>query len=408
MPETAQTVDLARPSSIAEPHDLIVVGGGVYGTCVALESARRGLRPLLLERDEFGKATSANTSRILHGGLRYLQSLDLGRFNESVRERSWFMRQFPDLVAPLKFVMPLYGQGLKRRSVMRVALGLNDLLSRHRNEGLSTENRLPDGRLIGRQETIDLFPDVRRQGLQGSACWYDAVMLDPQRIIEELVQAAQRLGATCADHFEASRLLVADGEVSGIEAVDRKAGKTIALSAATVVNCGGPWSRGLAASFDRDLPQLFRPSLAFNLLLDRAPISTHAVAVSAGSRPMRFLLPREQGILAGTWHEPWNGTCLQPQPSESQIEDFLSELNEAVPSLKLSRRDVRRVDAGLLPAATEGSSRTANRPVIHDHGRDGGPQGLYSVSGVKFTTARAVAERTVAALHSASSLVAQS
>ena len=128
-------VDLGRRSSTraAAAYDLIVVGGGIYGAFLTLDAAHRGLRTLLLEKEDFGGQTSFNTLRIVHGGLRYLQSLDLHRFRESVRERTWFLRHLPDLVEPLACLMPLYGNGLKRPIVLRAALTLNDLLSASRN-----------------------------------------------------------------------------------------------------------------------------------------------------------------------------------------------------------------------------------------------------------------------------------
>ena len=165
--------------SDSETYELVVVGGGIYGACLALITARSGRRVALIERNEFGQATSANSLGILHGGLRYLQSIDLKRFQESVQERSWFLRHFAGLVKPLGFVMPLYGQGLRRRMIMRPALALNDYLSRDRNDGIATDYRIPPSQILSRQATIDRFPEVRQAGLQGAACWHDVVMTDP-------------------------------------------------------------------------------------------------------------------------------------------------------------------------------------------------------------------------------------
>src|SRR5690606_5480760 len=128
-----------------ERYDLVIVGGGILGACLSLESTQRGLRTLLLERDEFAETTSANSLRILHGGLRYLQSLDLKRFHESVRERRWFLERFPEHTEPLPCLMPLYGRGLKRAGVLRLALAANDLLSARRNRGVRADRALPDG-----------------------------------------------------------------------------------------------------------------------------------------------------------------------------------------------------------------------------------------------------------------------
>ena len=166
-PTRPGTIERAIARAQAIDHDLIVVGGGIYGIALTLEAARRGLKPLLIERDDFGGATSWANLRILHGGLRYLQSLDLARFYELVGERSWFLRHFPDLVRPLPCLMPLYGRGLKRPAVFRAALALNDVLSLRRNRGVAPAIRLPNGRAVSAAETAALFPAVERHGLQG-------------------------------------------------------------------------------------------------------------------------------------------------------------------------------------------------------------------------------------------------
>jgi glycerol-3-phosphate dehydrogenase len=333
----------------------------------------------------------------LHGGLRYLQTIDLKRFRESVEQRSWFLRHFAGLVKPLGFVMPLYGQGLRRRVIMRPALALNDYLSRTRNEGVAADDQIPPGRILSRQATIQRFPEVRPQGLQGAACWFDVVMTDQERLFDAILSKACRSGANCRDRIEGIALRVEQERVMGVEAIDHRTGSRMNYCAPVVVNCGGPWCRKLAKRFDRDIPQLFQPSLAFNLLLDRKPLSQFGLAVSPPDQPNRtcFLLPRGDRTLAGTYHAAWTGPIRHPTPTDQQLEEFLDQLNRAVPSLKLAQADVLKIHAGLLPAARPASRSTATRPIVHDHCETGGPMGLYSVSGVKYTTARCVAKQTL-------------
>ena len=138
--------------------DLIVVGGGIYGALLTLEATRCGLRPLLIERDQFGQATSNNTLRIIHGGLRYLQNFDLRRFKESLREQAWFFRNFPEYITPLGCLMPLYNRGLRRKSIFRIALALNDYLARFQDGGMRDRSQLPKSTILSREETIRLFP----------------------------------------------------------------------------------------------------------------------------------------------------------------------------------------------------------------------------------------------------------
>ena len=381
----------------AERYDLVVVGGGIYGAQVTMEAARRGLRPLLIERDDFGGATSWNSLRIVHGGLRYLQKLDLRRFRESVGERTWFCRTYPDLVEPLECLMPLYGDGLKRPGVLRAALGLNDLLSARRNAGVSEDRQLPRGRVLDAESTKSLFPAVDAAGLRGGALWYDAAMTSSARVLMETLNWARHNGATTLNYVEGTDLIEEGRGLGGVRALDRLSGSAIELRAPVVINCAGPWSRTMSERFGRRLDELFHPSLAFNVLLDRPPPSSAAVAVTPrydGARTY-FLRPWQGRIFAGTSHAPCTEYPAASEPSPEQLARFLSDLNLAVPSLELTLEDVVRTYSGLLPAARPRTEELATRFTLFDHGAAAGPEGLWSVSGVKYTTARRVAERTL-------------
>jgi glycerol-3-phosphate dehydrogenase len=375
--------------------DLLVIGGGFQGAMLTLEAARRGLSTVLLERGDFGGATSANSLRIVHGGLRYLQSLDLPRFRESVAERRWFLRHFPDLVQPLPCLMPLYrpprGGRLRRPAVFRLALALNDRLAR---EGL-----LPPGRVLDVSETADLFPNVNRNGLVGGALWHDAVLMDPRRVLHETLRWAGRCGARSLNRIEVVELRTDGRQVTGLRAIGLESEESFEMRGRAVVNCAGPWCRSIAARFDRDLPELFRPLLAFNLLLDREPLSKAALAMAAPGKGAQtwFLLPTDGKVLAGTFYVPARGEFDPASgPDETAVAAFLRELNAAVPGWDVRPEHVLQVCHGWLPAQAEGSPVPTSRPVVHDHGAAGGPVGLFSVSGVKLTTARAVAEKTLA------------
>ena len=166
---------LRSPASAAnDRYELIVIGGGIHGANVALNAVSRGKRVLLIEGSDFGGGASGNSLRILHGGLRYLQTLDLIRFRESVAARRWYARHFPSLVMPLPCLMPLYKRGLKRRSAMRVALAINDQLSSHRNDGVEAGLFLPGSATFGVSETLTRFSAARREGLEGSALHHPA------------------------------------------------------------------------------------------------------------------------------------------------------------------------------------------------------------------------------------------
>jgi glycerol-3-phosphate dehydrogenase len=378
-------------------YDLIIIGGGIYGAMLSLEASQRGLKSLLLERDDFGEHTSYNSLRIVHGGLRYLQKLDLRRFNESVQERRWFLKTFPGLVKPLPCLMPLYGKGMKRPGIFRVALLINDFLSRKRNADIQTEQLLDAGGVISSREVQQLFPMVDSQGLAGGAIWHDACMPDSQRILMQVLLWASELDATQLNYVEAADLLVEGGTVRGVQAVDKTTGDKLQYNAPVVINAAGPWSGEIAKKFHRDEESLFIPSLAWNVLIDRKALSSHALAVTPrkpGSRTY-FLVPWKGRIMAGTGHAPLDKVVKYPHPSEKQLDDFISDINHAIPGLHVTGKDIAHVYCGLLPAAERGSTELSVREVILDHTRNGGPAGFYSVSGVKLTTSRLVAEKTL-------------
>lgn len=383
--------------------DLAIVGGGIYGVALALEASRRGLRPVLVERGDFGAETSWNSLRIVHGGLRYLQTLDLIRFHESVRERSWLLRNFPDQVEPLSCLMPLYGDGFYRPVIFRLALAANDFLSRRRNLGLRPDRRLERGRVLSVAETLKRLPSATRAGLKGAALWHDAAMPLSQRLLIEMLHWANACGAVTLNYVEARDVLTSDREkdqarvVEGLVARDRATGKEFELSARVVVNCAGPWCREVAQTFDRDLPDLFHRSLALNLLIDRDPPAASAVAVKARREKAQtfFLVPWKGKMMAGTLHLPLSGTGKIDRVDEDTINRFIADLNDAHPALELDSAAVLRVLWGFLPAAEPNAAAPAVRPVIRHHASDGGPRRLFSISGVKFTTARDVAEKAL-------------
>jgi len=361
------------------------------------QAAARKLRPLLIERGDFGARTSFNSLRIIHGGLRYLQSLDLPRFFESVRERRWFLAEFPRLVKPLPCLMPLYGRGVKKNPILRMALAMNDVLSHRRNVGVPAENRLPPGRVIDRDEVIRLFPSVARPGLRGGALWYDAAVADSQRVIVELLDRAADAGADLLNYVTADGLEVTTGSVAGLRAIDRASDRRLRFEAPVVINSTGPWSDLTASVLGAGDAETFVPSLAWNLLMNREALSECALAIEPerDGAPTYFLHPWKKRLLIGTGHASWLNSPERPAPSAAQVRVMLDDMNATIPGLNLAPGGICRVLAGLLPARRPGSAELAVRPHFRDHADRGGPGGLYSVFGVKFTTSRYVAATTL-------------
>ena len=379
-------------------HDLVIVGAGVQGVALALEALAGGRRPLLVDRGDFGAGTSANTLRVIHGGLRYLQSMDLRRFFSSVEQRRWWSRAFPELVSPVTCVMPLYGHGLRRPTVFRAALALNDLLSRFRNDGVDPEGHIPNGRVLSPEEVLREFPGCRRDGLRGGAQWTDGSMVSSQRLLIEMVRWVVAAGGTALNYVSARTLLRQGDAVVGVVLRDEITATEYEIHTPLVVNAAGPWSQGFVDALGGDGVTVFRPALAFNVLLRRPLPARKTVAVSAEpGGPIRFLRPVGDCTFAGTVHLPWSEDVPwdhDPMPAEEQVAAFVAELDRALPDFGVSTGDVVRVFPGLLPAGPS-DPEPLHHPVVVDHGRRGGPKGLVTVAGVKFTTAPAVARTTL-------------
>lgn len=379
-----------------EVFDLIIVGGGVQGAALSMAASARGLRSLLLERRDFGSGTSAQSLRILHGGLRYLQSLDLSRFRESVEQRRWWLQTFPDLVSPLPCLLPLYGEGARRRSILRPALLLNDLLSARRNAGVPDDVAIPSSRTIGRDETMELFPGVRVDGLQGAAFWHDASMVSPHRLMIEMLRYAVDGGAIALNYVEVLQVQETGSSVTGVRARDVLSGEEFDCRAPVVVNTAGHGSLGLLERSRGGAHEGMWPCIAFNLLLDRALPAEVSVGVHrpGPSHQVFFLRPHGERTFAGTVYLPWRkGEEIPDRLPATAIAGFLADLRATVPGFEVEEADVLLQTWGVLPASSPGSATPARRPVVVDHGETGGPRGLWSVAAVKFTTAPAVARR---------------
>ena len=386
--------------------DLLVVGAGIYGACAAWDASLRGLSVALVDQDDFGAATSANSLRIVHGGLRYLARGDFSRMRESIRERSTLLRIAPGLVEPISVLVPTYGTGAGGRFAHTAALALNDLVSLHRNRYLDPDRFIPRGRTVSRNECLRLFPWFEAGGLSGGAIWHDAQLRHPERLTLSFVKAAAARGAVPANYLRVTRLLTGGGTVQGARAIDCLSGAELNIRARAVLVAAGPWTRNLivagtgAAAADRS-----GQAMALNVVLGRR-LANIAFGVRSRSGPREdpvcgggrylFSAPHGKGTVLGTWY---TADSSDPRAERDRgVSALLAELNAACPGLELSPADVVRCQWGWLPlkGGTERGrpEALAERPRITDHGRQG-VRHLFSVEGVKYTTARLVAERVV-------------
>jgi glycerol-3-phosphate dehydrogenase len=391
------------PALSDKMFDLLVVGAGIHGAAIAWDASLRGLSVALVDQGDFGAATSARSLRIVHGGLRYLVRGDLPRMVESILERSNLLRIAPELVEPLPVLVGTY-RGIQGRGVVGLGLLLNDLVSFRRNRRLPPEQWIQRGRLVSRQESLELFPWFPRRRLTGGALWYDAKLRHPERLTLAFVRSAAERGAVVANYARIDRILVHGGQTEGGLATDLDRGTQLEIRARAVVVAAGPWTGSLIADTLNPGPGAAAPrALALNVLISRQ-LSTVAVGVQARTGPEEdrvfggnrflFAVPQDGKSLLGTWYTVADGSSATLTPEEG-ARLLVEEFNQACPGLELSLRDVLDCQWGWLPLKQGNTRALAERPRIVDHGRAGSARHLFSVEGVKYTTARRVAEQIV-------------
>ena len=384
-------------------YDVAIVGGGIYGAALLWETASRGLRAILLEQKDFACATSANSLKIIHGGIHYLQNFDIPRLRAAVAERRALLRIAPHLVAPLPCLMPTRRALSKGRLAMGLGFALYDLLARRRNEGLDPLRRIPSSRLLSRAEVLAQLPGLAGQPVTGGACWHDAQAWNTERLVLAFVMSAKGAGAQARNYCRVEGLMREGDAVRGVMVRDAFSGEAETIPAACVVDCRGPWQGEALAGAPAAEPA---PAWAraYNLVLRRR-ICDMAVGLQvpagegAGNGRLLFATPWRDGSIIGTWYDQRQ---LQPGGLGLDGDDIalaLAQINRALPGLELRPGDVCRVHVGLLPC--EGLDRHSGEPLLKRRhcirvGRAGtGLAGLIQVQGVKYTTARQVAEETV-------------
>ena len=400
--------DLVRLTQ--SPYDLLIVGGGLYGLFLAWEGALRGLQVGLVEQGDFGHATSSNSLRVIHGGLRYLQHGALSRMRKSIRERSVFLRIAPHLIHPLPFLFPTYGHGLRGREILSLALFIHDLMGFDRNRDLNHQRYLPSSHLISKEEFRRLVPGIDDEGLTGAALCYDAQLLNPERLLMALVQSADQAGAHLANYVKITGFLGSGNEVQGVIAHDVLSDQKFEIQAQFVINASGPWAnRVLNLTQDPKVPPVTSFGRAFNILMKRQLVPNYALGVPSksgykdrqaiiqkGSR-LYIITPCHQGSLIGTAHLPLSTEPPHPGVTEAEIMAFVEDLNKGFPAGAIEPTDIAWVYWGIqpTPSLAEEMAQFSQQYEIKDHEYDHGIKGLLSVIGVKFTEARYVAEKVV-------------
>jgi len=370
-------------------YDVVVIGGGINGAGIARDAAERGLDVLLLEQDDFSSGTTAWSSRLIHGGLRYLEYAEISLVYESLHERRHLLEAAPHLVHPLKLVIPVYRGGQRGKALIRAGMIAYDLLS------LGKE--LPGHDMLSRRELLAEEPGILAEGLRGAAAYYDAQVPWAERLVVENLVAAGRAGAVLRNYCRVEALCDGTGAMDGVVYRDLVSGEQHRVHAPVVVNAGGPWVDRVLKGLPARLPRLMGGTKGSHIVVSPfagAPSSAFYIEAQADGRPM-FIIPWAGLYLIGTTDIRFSGDPADARASAEEVDYLLAETNRVFPQAGLGRESVHYTYCGVRPLPWEEGPEGAitRRHIIREH--DDVAKGLLSIIGGKLTTYRHLAEEVV-------------
>jgi len=420
MPQTS-TVRLLRPVSAGaraaplaqlgrETFDLVIIGGGIAGACAAWDASLRGLTVALIERADFGSGASAHSLKVLHGGIRYLQHLDIPRLRESCAERTAFLRIAPHLTRPLPFALPTFGHGLRGKFPLLAAFQLLNVFTSGRNDGIDNRaQHIPAPFFMSRREFVRRFPAFDEAGLTGAGVFYDGQMLNPARIVYSIVRSAQEAGAIVLNYCAAERLLIRNQRVEGVAVRDELNGETLDIRGKMVLNLTGPFAPTLHQRAQGGNPIDIPLSRDMAVVIKRRLLPDMGLGIqtrykdpdawlSRGNRHL-FMAPWRDHTLIGVNSKVYDGDPYKLAVSEAEIQSFVDEICEAAPALGITRDDVAVVNAGLLPFGENQPGQKdlsfGKRSVLIDHAAREGLSGLITGMAVRWTMGRLLGEKAI-------------
>jgi glycerol-3-phosphate dehydrogenase len=381
--------------------DVIVVGGGITGASVAYEAATRGLKVALLEMRDFSWATSASTSKLIHGGMRYLANGEIGLVRESLRERRVLENIAPNFVYPMPVMMTHNSTQLKNNKwIVKIGMLMYDALSYDKNFTWDKSKKIPMHKTISSQEALKSEPNIRAKGLTGASIFYDCTSIFPERLTLAFIKSAVAYGAKVSNYTQIDGFLFNDRhEVTGVQVKDLLNGVTHKISGSITINCGGPWADivlGLVKSNGKGCE--LRRSEGIHVITGKKLLSGKYVvgSMTPGGRHF-FLIPWRGHTLIGTTDKPFTGNPDDYQVTRQSIDELIAEVNSSFGDGTLCFADVRHTFGGLRPLVEDQTEETyvcSRRYEIYDNAEEG-LNGMITVEGGKYTTSRNLAENCI-------------
>lgn len=372
--------------------DVVVIGGGINGCAIAEEAASRGLRTALFEATNFGFGTTWRSTKLIHGGLRYLEHGDVRLVFESLRERAWLLRTRPYLVKPQRFVLPMLPWTRRPKWQLGIGLSAYDLLALYR--GVPPHHRLSDATL---RAVAPFLPTET----SGGFTFYDARVIAPERLCLELALAARQHGALIANHARVTNIGVAAGRVAAVDV--EHGGQSYSFATRCVINAAGPWVDAVNRTCNSGAEELLGVTRGAHILVEPGvrPGRDAVFSTARSDGRVFFSVPQDDLLLIGTTDDRFRGDPGQVRPTRDDIDYLLSEAHILLPGLGITRERIRSAYAGLRPLQrVKGGPEAAisRRHAVIDQSNEGGPRGLFSVVGGKLSTFRPLAHEAVAIL----------
>jgi glycerol-3-phosphate dehydrogenase len=367
-------------------YDLLVVGGGINGAGIAYDAAMRGFSVLLVEKEDFAYGTSSRSSKLIHGGIRYLKNLELGMVFESLRERALLLRLAPHLVRPMPFLYPVFEGDPDSRLAIATGLYLYDVLALYRGPARHRE--------LTPERAAEVEPGLRRERLRSLPHYHDAWTNDA-RLVLATVQSAVRSGADVLAHCELRSFLKQGDRITGAVLTDRLAGRDLAVEARVAVNAAGPWLDQVSALERPDAEPRLKPTKGVHLVIarERLPIGHAVVMRSPDDGRMLFAIPWERTTLIGTTDTFFDGSPDEVYADAHDVGYLLRAANHSFPGAALGRKDVRSTYAGVRPLLSQ-EAKSASA-ISREHEIWLSPGGMISIGGGKYTTFRSIAAQVV-------------
>jgi glycerol-3-phosphate dehydrogenase len=381
------------------PFDLIVIGGGISGAAVAYDAASRGLSVALVEKQDFGCATSSATSKLIHGGFRYLANLEFGVVRESLSERRTMSNIAPNFVYPQPVMLPIYGSTLSdNMKVIKTGMTLYHTLSLDKRATWDKSKKIPRFKMLKPREVLELEPNVRAEGLRGAGLIYDCISLCPERLTLAFIKSAVQQGAAVSNYAKVDGFVFGGGNrISGVSVRDVIAGKEVDIRGSLLVNCGGPWADIILGLVDRKGGAArVRRSEGIHVITRRL-IGEHMVTGASKRGGHFFLIPWRNHSLIGTTDKEYAGDPDEYHVTRTAIEELLEDVNGGFGRESIGYEDVLYSYGGLRPLVedqTKGTYDSSRKYEIYDNAKDGF-EGLITVAGGKYTTSRSLAENVM-------------